>query len=80
MNAWKEKLDFPLRSLEDLFLSALGLVPMGLSAVGAAMGKYRTGQRGPHLEPDAKSYFAQTPSPFVSSDWTITKDSLLTCE
>lgn len=27
-----------------------------------------------------KGYLAWTPSPFVSNDWTITKETLLTCE
>lgn len=38
------------------------------------------GQWRPNLEPNMKNYLAWTPSPFVSSDWTITKDTLLTCE
>ncbi len=44
------------------------------------MEKYCMGQWRPNLEPNMKSYLAWTPSPFVSSDWTITKETLLTCE
>lgn len=68
-----------LVTLDDSFIFSLHSFAQDRT-LGTGMEKCCMGQWRPNLEPDMKSYLAWTPSPFVSNDWTITKETLLTCE